>query len=117
MGYFDERDPQSNALIAHLIRIAHETAAQLVSAAKGRPISPSSQNSSFVQASIAYPSTTTQLSKHGKNVASVEQKIVLERLAEQAALAAGTQSKNQSQTGHGPTKLKRLVLFFSFNFI
>ncbi|MFB3888957.1 MAG: phosphoenolpyruvate synthase [Candidatus Bathyarchaeia archaeon] len=89
MGYFDERDPAVKRIIAHLIKVAHENGCTVSICGEGPSNYPDfaeflvrtgidsiSVNNDAVVATRAF-------------VASVEQKIILERLAEQAALAAG----------------------------
>lgn len=89
MGYFDERDPAVKRIIAHLIRIAHENGCTVSICGEGPSNFP--EFAEFLVRvgidSISVNNDTVVQTR--KNVASVEQKIVLERLAEQASLAAG----------------------------
>ncbi|MGE5188412.1 MAG: phosphoenolpyruvate synthase [Betaproteobacteria bacterium] len=89
MGYFDERDPAVKRIIAHLIRIAHENGCTVSICGEGPSNFPEFAEF-LVRVGIDSISVNNDaVVQTRKNVASVEQKIVLERLAEQAALAAG----------------------------
>ena len=89
MGYFDERDPAVKRIIAHLIRIAHENGCTVSICGEGPSNFPEFAEF-LVRVGIDSISVNNDaVTQTRKNVASVEQKIVLERLAEQAALAAG----------------------------
>jgi pyruvate, water dikinase len=89
MGYFDERDPAVKRIIAHLIRIAHENGCTVSICGEGPSNLPEFAEF-LVRAGIDSISVNNDaVTQTRKNIASVEQKIVLERLAEQAALAAG----------------------------
>ncbi|MCS7124221.1 MAG: phosphoenolpyruvate synthase [Candidatus Bathyarchaeota archaeon] len=91
MGYFDERDPAVKRIIAHLIRVAHENGCT-VSICGEAPSNLPDFTEFLVRAGIDSISvnpdaviTTKQL------VASIEQKIILEKLAEQHERALGRQ--------------------------
>ncbi|HSQ48683.1 MAG TPA: phosphoenolpyruvate synthase [Candidatus Deferrimicrobiaceae bacterium] len=89
MGYFDERDPAVKRIIAHLIRIAHENGCTVSICGEGPSNFPEFAEF-LVRVGIDSISVNNDaVVQTRKNIASVEQKIVLERLAEQAALAAG----------------------------
>jgi pyruvate,water dikinase len=89
MGYFDERDPAVKRIIAHLIKVAHENGCTVSICGEGPSNLPDFAeflvrvgiDSISVNNDAVY--TTRQ------NVAGIEQKIILERLAEAAALASG----------------------------
>jgi pyruvate,water dikinase len=89
MGYFDERDPAVKRIIAHLIKVAHENGCTVSICGEGPSNLPDfceflvrvGIDSISVNNDAVY--TTRQ------NVAGIEQKIILERLAEQAAIASG----------------------------
>jgi pyruvate,water dikinase len=89
MGYFDERDPAVKRIIAHLIRVAHENGCTVSICGEGPSNLPEFAEF-LVRAgidSISVNNDAVVVTK--QNVAAVEQKIILERLAEQAALGAG----------------------------
>src|SRR5512134_3299625 len=89
MGYFDERDPAVKRIIAHLIKIAHQNGCTVSICGEGPSNLPDFAEF-LVRAGIDSISVNNDaVVQTRKNVASVEQKIILERLAEQAALAAG----------------------------
>ncbi|MCW4000404.1 MAG: phosphoenolpyruvate synthase [Candidatus Bathyarchaeota archaeon] len=89
MGYFDERDPAVKRIIAHLIRAAHENGCTVSICGEGPSNLPD-----FAEFLVRVGIDSISVNNDAvvatrKNVASVEQKIILERLAEQAALARG----------------------------
>ncbi|MGE5554886.1 MAG: phosphoenolpyruvate synthase [Methanocella sp.] len=89
MGYFDERDPAVKRIIAHLIRVAHENGCTVSICGEGPSNLPDFADF-LVRAGIDSISVNNDaVVQTRKNVAQVEQKIILERLAEQAAIAAG----------------------------
>ncbi len=89
MGYFDERDPAVKRIIAHLIRVAHENGCTVSICGEGPSNLPDFAEF-LVRAGIDSISVNNDaLVVTKQNVAAVEQKIILERLAEQAAIAAG----------------------------
>jgi pyruvate, water dikinase len=89
MGYFDERDPAVKRIIARLIRVAHENGCTVSICGEGPSNLPDFAEF-LVRAGIDSISVNNDAVIATKqNVAAVEQKIILERLAEQAALAAG----------------------------
>jgi pyruvate,water dikinase len=89
MGYFDERDPAVKRIIAHLIRIAHENGCTVSICGEGPSNLPDFAEF-LVRAGIDSISVNNDaVTTTRRNVAQVEQKIILERLAEQAAIAAG----------------------------
>jgi pyruvate,water dikinase len=89
MGYFDERDPAVKRIIAHLIRVAHENGCTVSICGEGPSNLPDFAEF-LVRVGIDSISVNNDALFTTKNlVASVEQKIILERLAEQSAIAAG----------------------------
>ncbi|MGD6807784.1 MAG: phosphoenolpyruvate synthase [Candidatus Bathyarchaeia archaeon] len=89
MGYFDERDPAVKRIIAHLIQVAHENGCTVSICGEGPSNLPDFAEF-LVRAGIDSISVNNDaVVNTRKNVAQVEQKIIMERLAEQAALAAG----------------------------
>jgi pyruvate, water dikinase len=97
MGYFDERDPAVKRIIAHLIKTAHENGCTVSICGEGPSNLPDFAEF-LVRAGIDSISVNNDaVSTTRRHVASVEQKIILERLAEQAALAAGRPIKKPVQ--------------------
>jgi pyruvate, water dikinase len=89
MGYFDERDPAVKRIIAHLIKVAHANGCTVSICGEGPSNLPDFAEF-LVRCGIDSISVNNDALFTTKNmVASVEQKIILERLAEQAALACG----------------------------
>ncbi|MEJ5326681.1 MAG: phosphoenolpyruvate synthase [Candidatus Bathyarchaeia archaeon] len=89
MGYFDERDPAVKRIIAHLIRVAHENGCTVSICGEG-PSNLPDFTEFLVRVGIDSISVNNDaVVATAKLVASIEQKIILERLAEQAALASG----------------------------
>ncbi len=89
MGYFDERDSAVKRIISHLIKVAHENGCTVSICGEGPSNLPDFAEF-LVRAgidSISVNNDAVVATKH--LVASVEQKIILERLAEQAAITAG----------------------------
>ena len=91
MGYFDERDPAVERIIAHLIRVAHENGATVSICGEGPSNLPDFAEF-LVRAGIDSISVNNDaVIATRKLVASIEQKIILERLAEQHERALGHQ--------------------------
>ncbi|MEM2099285.1 MAG: phosphoenolpyruvate synthase [Candidatus Bathyarchaeia archaeon] len=89
MGYFDERDPAVKRIIAHLIRVAHENGCTVSICGEGPSNLPDFAEF-LVRAGIDSISVNNDaVVATAKLVASIEQKIILERLAEQAAATSG----------------------------
>ena len=89
MGYFDERDPAVKRIIAHLIEVAHQNGCTVSICGEGPSNLPDFAEF-LVRAGIDSISVNNDALFTTKNlVASIEQKIILERLAEQSAMAAG----------------------------
>ena len=97
MGYFDERDPAVKRIIAHLIKAAHENDCTVSICGEGPSNLPDFAEF-LVRVGIDSISVNNDaVVQTRKHVASVEQKIILERLAEQAALARGHPLKKPTQ--------------------
>ncbi len=97
MGYFDERDPAVKRIIAHLIKAAHENGCTVSICGEGPSNLPD-----FAEFLVRVGIDSISVNNDAvvttrKNVAQVEQKIILERLAEQAALARGQPLKKPTQ--------------------
>ena len=102
MGYFDERDPAVKRIIAHLIKAAHENGCTVSICGEGPSNLPD-----FAEFLVRVGIDSISVNNDAviatrKHVAQVEQKIILERLAEQAALAAGRQIKKPVQDWEWP---------------
>ncbi len=97
MGYFDERDPAVKRIIAHLIKAAHENGCTVSICGEGPSNLP--DFAEFLVRvgidSISVNNDTVITTR--KNVAAIEQKIILERLAEQAAIIRGQPLKKPTQ--------------------
>ena len=97
MGYFDERDPAVKRIIAHLIKVAHENGCTVSICGEGPSNLPDFAEF-LVRAGIDSISVNNDaIVATKKHVASLEQKIILERLAEQAAIASGCPLKKPKQ--------------------
>jgi len=89
MGYFDERDPAVKRIIAHLIKVAHENGCTVSICGEGPSNLPDFAEF-LVRAGIDSISVNNDAVVATKKlVASIEQKIILERLAEQQERALG----------------------------
>jgi pyruvate,water dikinase len=89
MGYFDERDPAVKRIIAHLIRVAHENGCTVSICGEGPSNLPDFAEF-LVRVGIDSISVNNDAVVATKIlIASIEQKIILERLAEQSAIASG----------------------------
>ena len=102
MGYFDERDPAVKRIIAHLIKIAHENGCTVSICGEGPSNLPDFAEF-LVRVGIDSISVNNDaVAATRKHVASIEQKIILERLAEQAALSRGQPLKKPTQDWEWP---------------
>ena len=102
MGYFDERDPAVKRIIAHLIKAAHENGCTVSICGEGPSNLPDFAEF-LVRAGIDSISVNNDaVVQTRKHIASVEQKIILERLAEQAAIARGQILKKPTQDWEWP---------------
>jgi len=102
MGYFDERDPAVKRIIAHLIKAAHENGCTVSICGEGPSNLPD-----FAEFLVRVGIDSISVNNDAvvttrKNVAQVEQKIILERLAEQAALARGQPIKKPTPDWEWP---------------
>ncbi|MDR2707928.1 MAG: phosphoenolpyruvate synthase [Nitrososphaerota archaeon] len=89
MGYFDERDPAVKRIIAHLIKVAHENGCTVSICGEG-PSNLPDFCEFLVRVGIDSISVNNDaVAATRRNVAAIEQKIILERLAEAAAITAG----------------------------
>jgi len=89
MGYFDERDPAVKRIIARLITVAHENGCTVSICGEG-PSNLPDFCEFLVRAGIDSISVNNDaVAATRRNVAAIEQKIILERLAEAAAITAG----------------------------
>jgi pyruvate,water dikinase len=89
MGYFDERDPAVKRILAHLIRVAHENGATVSICGEGPSNLPD-----FAEFLVRVGIDSISVNNDAviatkKLVASVEQRIIMERLAELEARAEG----------------------------
>jgi pyruvate,water dikinase len=97
MGYFDERDPAVKRIIAHLIKVAHENGCTVSICGEGPSNLPDFAEF-LVRVGIDSISVNNDAVVATKIlVASIEQKIILERLAEQSAIASGHPLKKPTQ--------------------
>jgi pyruvate,water dikinase len=97
MGYFDERDPAVTRIIAHLIRVAHENGATVSICGEGPSNLPD-----FAEFLVRVGIDSISVNNDAviatkKLVASIEQRIILERLAEMNARAQGNPIKKPVQ--------------------
>jgi pyruvate,water dikinase len=89
MGYFDERDPAVKRIIAHLIKVAHENGCTVSICGEG-PSNLPDFTEFLVRVGIDSISVNNDaVIATKKLVASIEQKIILEQLAEQHERALG----------------------------
>ena len=104
MGYFDERDPAVKRIIAHLIKAAHENGCTVSICGEGPSNLPDFAEF-LVRVGIDSISVNNDaVVQTRKHVASLEQKIILERLAEQAALARGQPLKKPVPDWEWPSR-------------
>jgi len=97
MGYFDERDPAVKRIIAHLIKAAHENGCTVSICGEGPSNLPDFAEF-LVRAGIDSISVNNDaVIATKKLVASIEQKIILEQLAEQRERALGRPSPKPKQ--------------------
>ncbi len=89
MGYFDERDPAVERIIAHLIKVAHQNGATVSICGEGPSNLPDFAEF-LVRVGIDSISVNNDaVISTKKLVASIEQKMILEQLAEQHERALG----------------------------
>src|SRR3990170_3322165 len=97
MGYFDERDPAVKRILAHLIKVAHQNGVTVSICGEGPSNLPDFAEF-LVRVGIDSISVNNDaVVSTRKHIASIEQKIILERLAEQSAIASGHPLKKPIQ--------------------
>jgi pyruvate,water dikinase len=97
MGYFDERDPAVKRIIAHLIRVAHEGGCTVSICGEGPSNLPDFAEF-LVRVGIDSISVNNDAVVATKKlVASIEQKIILEQLAEQHERALGHSARKPKE--------------------
>jgi len=97
MGYFDERDPAVERIIAHLIKVSHENGCTVSICGEGPSNLPDFAEF-LVRAGIDSISVNNDaVIATKKLVASLEQKIILEQLAEQRERALGRRNRKPKQ--------------------
>ena len=97
MGYFDERDPAVERIIAHLIKVAHENGCTMSICGEGPSNLPDFAEF-LVRAGIDSISVNNDaVIATKKLVASIEQKIILEQLAELHERALGRTSRKPKE--------------------
>ncbi|MBS7647581.1 MAG: phosphoenolpyruvate synthase [Candidatus Bathyarchaeia archaeon] len=93
MGYFDERDPAVKRIIAHLIRVAHENGCTVSICGEG-PSNLPDFTEFLVRVGIDSISVNPEVIVATKQlVASIEQKLILEKLSERHEKVSGDLSK------------------------
>ncbi len=97
MGYFDERYPAVKRIIAHLIKVAHENGCTVSICGEGPSNLPDFAEF-LVRAGIDSISVNNDaVISTKKLVASIERKIILEKLAEQSERALGHVNRKPKQ--------------------
>ena len=97
MGYFDERDPAVKRIIAHLIKVAHENGCTVSICGEGPSNLPDFAEF-LVRAGIDSISVNADaVISTKKHVASIEQKMILEKLAELQEKVSGHTVKKPKQ--------------------
>jgi pyruvate,water dikinase len=93
MGYFDERDPAVKRIIAHLIKVAHENGATVSICGEGPSNYPEFAEF-LVRCGIDSISVNNDAVVRTRQlVASIEQKIILERLSEMGPMPTTMKQK------------------------
>lgn len=97
MGYFDERDPAVKRIIAHLIKVAHENGVTVSICGEGPSNLPD-----FAEFLVRVGIDSISVNNDAviatkKLVASIERKIILERLEEQHERALGRANRKPKQ--------------------
>jgi pyruvate,water dikinase len=96
MGYFDERDPAVKRIIAHLIRVAHQNGVKVSICGEGPSNLPDFAEF-LVRSGIDSISVNNDVVARTRQwVASVEQKILLERSAEMHEKCSGRANAKKS---------------------
>jgi pyruvate,water dikinase len=97
MGYFDERDPAVERIIAHLIKVAHENGCTVSICGEGPSNLPDFAEF-LVRAGIDSISVNNDaVIATKKLVASIEQKMILEQLAEERERVLGHSAQKPKQ--------------------
>jgi len=97
MGYFDERDPAVKRIIAHLIKVAHENGCTVSICGEGPSNLPDFAEF-LVRVGIDSISVNADAVVATKKlVASIEQKIILEQLADQHERALGRSARKPKE--------------------
>ena len=97
LGYFDERDPAVKRAIAHLIRVAHQNGCTVSICGEG-PSNLPDFTEFLVRSGIDSISVNADaVISTRKHVASIEQKMILERLAELREKFCGNTNRNPKQ--------------------
>jgi len=97
MGYFDERDPAVERILAHLIKVAHENGCTVSICGEGPSNLPDFAEF-LVRVGIDSISVNADAVVATKKlVASIERKLILEQLAEQQARALGRAVRKPKQ--------------------
>jgi len=98
MGYFDERDPAIKRIITHLIKIAHENGATVSICGEGPSNYPDFAEF-LVRCGIDSISVNNDAVVRTRQlVASIEQKIILERLSEMRQMGPMPTTMKQKPT-------------------
>ncbi|MGA3191597.1 MAG: phosphoenolpyruvate synthase [Candidatus Bathyarchaeia archaeon] len=97
MGYFDERDPAVERIIAHLIRVAHENGATVSICGEGPSNLPDFAEFLVRNGIDSISVNNDAVVATRKLVASIEQKIILERLADLSEKALGHERRKPVQ--------------------
>ena len=104
MGYFDERDPAVKRIIAHLIRVAHEKGCTVSICGEG-PSNLPDFTEFLVRCGIDSISVNADaVVNTRKLVASIEQKLLLEQIAEIRERCLGQKNKKPGQDGEWTPK-------------
>ena len=97
MGYFDERDPAVKRIIAHLIKVAHENGCTVSICGEGPSNLPDFAEFLVRMGIDSISVNNDAVVATKKLVASIEQKIILEQLAEQKERAVGNSNRKPKE--------------------
>jgi pyruvate,water dikinase len=97
MGYFDERDPAVERILAHLIRVAHENGCTVSICGEGPSNLPDFAEFLVRNGIDSISVNNDAVVATKKLVASIEQKLILEQLAEQQKRALGKPIRKPKQ--------------------
>lgn len=98
MGYFDERDPAIERIIAHLIKVAHENGCTVSICGEGPSNLPDFTEFLVRNGIDSISVNADAVVRTRQLVASLEQKILLERLAEIRERGSGHRTKRREWT-------------------